>query len=78
MWEAYQIRSDDKIFLGYIGGYITYIVIPEIEANVHLSVFLLSNYYLKLVYATEITKFSYLINFYQIFTAIFKLFVIHR
>ena len=133
--KHYQIRSDDKIFLGYISVYVTYIVIPDIEVNIHLPVSLLSNYYLKLVYAIssvqslshvwlfatpwiaalqaslsisnsqsslkltsiesvmpssplilcrplfllppvqEITKFSYQINFHQIFTAIFKLFL---
>lgn len=45
--KHYQIRNDDKIFLGYISVCVTYIVIPEIEVNIHLPVSLLSNYYLK-------------------------------
>ena len=51
----------------YVYGYDTNIGILEVEVHRSSSVYSLSNYCLKLLYAMEITKFPYQMNSHEIF-----------
>ena len=46
---------------------VTNIAISQTEVHRNLPMPSMFNYYLKLLYATEVTKFSFQMNFYQIF-----------